>query len=83
MKATGDFCERCRRQRKRAKRSGSGRNPASGQRAKDFGHRNRGRLRAPPGAEEASKKEWQPRRWRAAERHGNGNAATGHNGAAP
>ena len=28
MKATGDVCERCRRQRKRAKRSGSGRNLA-------------------------------------------------------
>ena len=24
-----------------------------------FGHRNRGRLRAPPGADKASKKEWQ------------------------
>jgi len=28
MKATGDVCERCRWQRKRAKRSGSGRNLA-------------------------------------------------------
>ena len=38
---SGDVCERRLRRMQRAKRSGSGRNPASEQRAKDFGHRNR------------------------------------------
>ena len=56
---SGDVCERRRGRKQRAKRSGSGRNLASEQRAEDFAHRNRGRLRAPPGAEAASKKEWQ------------------------
>ena len=43
---------------KRAIRSGRGQNLASVQRAEDFGHRNRGRLRAPPAADKASNKEW-------------------------
>ena len=38
---SGDVCERRRGRKQRAKRSGSGRNPASEQRAEDFGHRNR------------------------------------------
>ena len=41
MKATGDVCEHCRWQRKRAKRSGSGRNLAKRTASeKNFGHRN-------------------------------------------
>ena len=36
MKATGDVCERCRWQRKRAKRSGSGRNSAQRTASEEF-----------------------------------------------
>ena len=46
----GDIYERCLRRMKRAKRSGSGRNSASGQRAGNFGHRNRAHGSSPVSA---------------------------------